>query len=146
MRLLRTPLVLVLLVVVVSVAACGTAASTASAAAAGSGASTQTSDRAGVTVAVTWGGASAGGTFDVKLDNHMMDLASVKLESSTLTNDRGERLSAPRWDGGAAGHHRDGSLSFGDASPAFFAGAHWVELELPAVGDAAPRDFRWALS
>jgi hypothetical protein len=125
------------------------------------GDATQTSDRAGVTVTVTWAGPDTGAVFEVKMDNHMIDLSSVDLTAATLTNDRGEKLSKPTWEGGASGHHREGKLSFGaspagaspagaspaGASPAaFFSGAAWVQLELPAVGDSSPRDFKWQLS
>src|ERR1035437_1231743 len=60
-----------------------------------SGGATQTSDAAGVTIAVTWAGPSAGAVFEVQMDNHMIDLGSVDLTKATLTNDRGERLSSP---------------------------------------------------
>jgi hypothetical protein len=116
---------------------------------------TQTSDRAGVTIEVTWTGPAAGAGFEVKMDNHMIDLGSVDLTAATLTNDRGERLSRPTWTGGASGHHRDDKLSYGASSAgtspagteaaAFFAGSNWIQLELPAVGDSSPRDFRWNL-
>jgi hypothetical protein len=111
----------------------------------------------------------------------MLDLSSVDLTAATLTNDRGEKLSRPTWEGGASGHHREGKLTFGaspagaspagaspagaspagaspagaspagaspagSSSAALFAGASWVELELPAVGDSSLRDFKWALS
>jgi hypothetical protein len=130
------------------------------------GDATQTSDRAGVTVTVTWAGPATGAVFEVKMDNHMIDLSSVDLTAATLTNDRGEKLSKPTWEGGSSGHHREGKLSFGaspagaspagaspagaspaGASPAaLFADASWVQLELPAVGDGSPRDFKWTLS
>jgi hypothetical protein len=111
-----------------------------------SGNSTQTSDRASVTIDVTWAGPTAGAVFEVKMDNHMIDLSSVDLTAATLTNDRGEKLSRPTWEGGASGHHREGKLTFGGSSAALFADASWVELELPAVGDSSLRDFKWALS
>jgi hypothetical protein len=107
--------------------------------------STQTTDRAGVTVAVTWTGPAAGAVFEVKMDNHMIDLASVDTSRATLANDRGERLSRPTWDGGSSGHHREGKLTFGTSAAALFAGAKWIQLELPAVGDSSPRDFKWEL-
>jgi hypothetical protein len=112
--------------------------------------STQTSDRAGVTVVVTWTGPAAGAVFEVKMDNHMIDLGSVDLTTATLTNNRGERLSRPTSEGGSAGHHRDDKVSFGTSpagasSAAFFADASWIQLELPAVGDSSPRDFKWNL-
>ncbi len=110
------------------------------------GNSTQTSDRASVTIDATWAGPAAGAVFEVKMDNHMIDLASIDLTAATLTNDRGARLSRPTWEGGSSGHHREGKLSFGGSSAALFADASWVQLELPAVGDAAPRDFKWQLS
>ena len=115
------------------------------------GNSTQTSDRASVTIDVTWAGPATGAVFEVKMDNHMIDLSSVDLTAATLTNDHGEKLSRPTWEGGTSGHHREGQLSFG-ASPAgassaaLFADASWVQLELPAAGDSSPRDFKWALS
>lgn len=111
-----------------------------------SGNSTQTSNRASVTIDVTWAGPTAGAVFEVKMDNHMIDLSSVDLTAATLTNDRGEKLSRPTWEGGASGHHREGKLTFGGSSAALFADASWVELELPAVGDSSLRDFKWALS
>jgi hypothetical protein len=120
------------------------------------GNSTQTSDRASVTIDVTWAGPATGAVFEVKMDNHMIDLSSVDLTAAMLTNDHGEKLSKPTWEGGASGHHREGKLSFGaspvGASPAgassaaLFADASWVQLELPAAGDSSPRDFKWALS
>ena len=115
------------------------------------GNSTQTSNRASITIDVTWAGPAAGAVFEVKMDNHMIDLAAVDLTAATLTNDRGEKLLRPTWEGGASGHHREGKLTFGGSpagasSAALFAGASWVELELPAVGDSSLRDFKWALS
>lgn len=110
------------------------------------GNSTQTSNRASVTIDVTWAGPATGPVFEVKMDNHMIDLLSVDLTAATLTNDRGEKLSRPTWEGGASGHHREGKLTFGASSAALFTDASWVELELPAVGDSSPRDFKWALS
>jgi hypothetical protein len=110
------------------------------------GNSTQTSNRASVTIDVTWAGPSTGAVFEVKMDNHMIDLSSVDLTAATLTNDHGEKLSRPTWEGGASGHHREGKLSFGASPAALFANSSWVELELPAVGDSSPRDFKWALS
>ncbi len=111
-----------------------------------SGSATQTSDAAGVTIAVTWAGPSAGAVFEVQMDNHMIDLGSVDLTKATLTNDRGERLSSPASQGGSSGHHRDDKLTFGPSSTAFLESASWVQLELPAVGDNSPRDFKWNLS
>ena len=158
--------------IAVLVAACSTAASTATFGASHSASdSTQTSDWASVTIDVTWAGPDTGAVFEVKMDNHMIDLSSVDLTAATLTNDRGEKLSRPTWEGGTSGHHREGQLSFGaspagsspagaspagaspaGASPAgassaaLFADASWVQLELPAEGDSSPRDFKWALS
>jgi hypothetical protein len=157
---MRNPIRPLLLLSVLSLAAaCNSAASTSTPAApAGSaavatasateaaGSSTQTSNRAGVTVVATWTGPAAGAAFDVKMDNHMIDLASVDLSAATLTNDRGERLSAPTWDGGASGHHREDKLTFATSTAAFFSGAAWIQLELPAAGDTAPRDFKWNLA
>jgi len=107
--------------------------------------STQTSDRAGVTIVVTWTGPAAGAVFEVKMDNHMIDLGSVDLSTATLTNDRAERLSGPTVEGGSSGHHRDDKLAFGTATTAFFADTSWIQLELPAVGDTSPRDLKWNL-
>jgi hypothetical protein len=107
---------------------------------------TQTSDRAGVTIAVMWTGPAAGAVFEVKMENHMIDLGSVDLSAATVTDDRGGRLSQPTWEGGSSGHHREGKLAFGTSSATFFAGVSWVQLELPAVGDTSPRDFKWSLS
>jgi hypothetical protein len=113
--------------------------------------STQTSDRAGVTIVVTWTGPTAGAVFEVKMDNHVIDLGSVDLSKAVLTNDRAEQLSGPTVEGGSSGHHRDVKLTFANApagvsTAAFFFGAAWVQLELPAVADSAPRDFKWQLS
>jgi hypothetical protein len=104
---------------------------------------TQTIDRASVVVAVTWTGPSAGAVFDVKMDNHMMDLASVDMSAAILTNSRGERSSDPTWGGGASGHHREGSLSFAGLPADFLSSGGWIQVELPAVGDGTPRDYRW---
>jgi hypothetical protein len=111
-----------------------------------SGDATQTSDAAGVTIAVTWAGPSAGAVFAVQMDNHMIDLASVDLSKAILSNDRSERLSEPTVQGGSSGHHRTDTLTFATATPGFFAGASWIQLELPAVGDTTLRDFKWNLT
>jgi len=108
--------------------------------------STQTSDAAGVTITITWAGPSAGAVFAVQMDNHMIDLASVDLSRAVLSNDRSERLSSPVPQGGSSGHHRTDTLTFATSTSGFFAGAAWVQLELPAVGDTTPRDFRWNLT
>ena len=129
-----------------TVATASASAQPGSSAAGVTGNSTQTSNRASVTIDVTWAGPTAGAVFEVKMDNHMIDLSSVDLTVATLTNDRGEKLSRPTWEGGASGHHREGKLTFGGSSAAMFADASWVELELPAVGDSSLRDFKWALS
>jgi hypothetical protein len=130
------------------VAASGTAPSSSQATQAteaSSSNSTQTSDRAGVTIVVTWTDPAAGAVFEVKMDNHMIDLGSVDLSTATLTNDRAERLSGPTVEGGSSGHHRDDKLAFGTATTAFFADTSWIQLELPAVGDTSPRDLKWNL-
>jgi hypothetical protein len=111
-----------------------------------SGDVTQTSDAAGVTITVTWAGPSAGAVFAVQMDNHMIDLASVDLSKAILSNDRSERLSEPTVQGGSSGHHRTDTLTFATATPGFFAGASWIQLELPAVGDTTLRDFKWNLT
>lgn len=111
-----------------------------------SGGATQTSDTAGVTIAVTWAGPAAGAVFDVQIDNHMIDLGSMDLSKATLSNDRGDRLSGPTWDGGSSGHHRADKLEFASSTPGFFAAAVWVQLELPSIGDSSPRDFKWTLA
>jgi hypothetical protein len=108
--------------------------------------STQTSDAASVTIQVTWAGPSAGAVFAVQMDNHMIDLASVDLSKAILSNDRGERLSESTVQGGSSGHHRTDTLTFATATQGFFAGAAWVQLELPPVGDKSPRDFKWNLT
>jgi hypothetical protein len=111
-----------------------------------SGESTQTSDAAGVTIEVTWSGPSAGAVFAVQMDNHMIDLASVDLSKAVLSNDRGERLSGPTVEGGSSGHHRADTLTFATSTSGFFAGAAWIQLELPPVGDNSIRDFKWNLT
>ena len=99
-----------------------------------------------MTIVAIWSGPAAGAAFEVKMDNHMIDLGSVDLSAATLTNDRGERLSAPTSNGGSSGHHRDDKLTFATSTAAYFTGAVWIQLELPAVGDNAPRDFKWNLA
>jgi hypothetical protein len=106
----------------------------------------QKSDAAGVTIEVTWAGPSAGAVFAIQMDNHMIDLGSVDLSKAVVTNDRRERLAGPSAQGGGAGHHRADTLTFATATPGFFAGAAWIQLELPAVGDTTPRDFKWNLA
>ncbi len=106
----------------------------------------QRSDAAGVTIEVTWAGPSAGAVFAIQMDNHMIDLGSVDLSKAVVTNDRGERLAGPSAQGGGDGHHRADTLTFATATAGFFAGAAWIQLELPAVGDTTPRDFKWNLA
>ncbi len=129
-----------------NVATSASAQPVAAGAAGVTGDSTQTSDRASITIVVTWAGPATGAAFEVKMDNHMIDLASVDLTAATLTNNRGEKLSRPTWEGGASGHHREGKLTFGTSVAALFAGATQVDLQLPAVGDTSPRDFKWTLA
>jgi hypothetical protein len=76
----------------------------------------------------------------------LSDVASVDLSKAILPNDRGERLSGPTVQGGSSGHHRTDTLTFASATPGFFAGAAWIQLELPPVGDNSIRDFKWNLT
>lgn len=141
------PVHVVLFILAVILAACGqsptgTAAPRTSAEVAGND-TVQVSDEAGVTVKVTWAGASAGAVFEVTLDTHAGDLDPLDLAGATLRNDRGEQVSDAAWDAPKGGHHRAGALRFsGDAAP-LLAGARWIELVIPNVGDVPERILRW---
>jgi len=152
----------VFLPVVLVLAACGQSAAPASsispsssspaagggqAAASGqvAGGMTQTSEGGQVTVVATWAGPSAGATFDLKLDTHSVDLDALDLSTATLRNDRGDTLTARPWSAPKGGHHREGSLSFDGDSAAFLAGAKWIELVLPGIGDTPERVLRWTI-
>ena len=151
----RTPIGL-LAATIVLLAACSssttpTSGSTASATT-GSGptapaaGTTQTSDGGQVTVVVDWAGPADGAVFDVKLDTHSVDLDALDLSSAILRNDRGEALSAEPWAAPKGGHHREGLLTFGGDTTAFFTGARWVELVLSGVGDLPERTLRWEVT
>ena len=106
---------------------------------------TRTSDGGQVTAVVDWAGPAGGAVFDVTLDTHSVDLDALDLSDAILRNDRGETMSAQRWAAPKGGHHRQGALAF-DGDPAtFLAGARWVELVLPDVGDLPERTLRWEL-
>ncbi len=98
-----------------------------------------------MTVVATWAGPSAGATFDLKLDTHSVDLDALDLATATLRNDRGDTLTARPWLAPKGGHHREGSLSFNGDSAAFLAGAKWIELVLPGIGDTPERVLRWTI-
>ncbi|HEX7949565.1 MAG TPA: hypothetical protein VF494_04380 [Candidatus Limnocylindrales bacterium] len=104
---------------------------------------TRTSEGGQVTVVVEWAGPSAGAAFDVKLDTHTVDLDGLDLANATLRNDRGETLVARPWTAAKGGHHREGTLTFGGDSTAFFAGSKWIELVITGVGDLPERTLRW---
>ena len=104
---------------------------------------TQTSDGGQVTVVVGWAGRSAGAVFDVTLDTHSVDLDALDLADATLTNDRGETLTARPWSAPKGGHHREGTLTFDGDATAFVAGAKWIELVITGVGDLPERTLRW---
>lgn len=106
---------------------------------------TRTSEGGQVTVVVDWAGPGAEALFEVKLDTHSVDLDALDLSNAVLRNDRGESLSPQPWTAPKGGHHREGALSFPDAAP-FLAGARWIELVLPGVGDMPERTLRWELS
>ena len=128
------------------VAGCSTSAQAApgTSQAVGDGAAvTQTSDGGQVTVAVEWGGPSAGVEFRVAMDTHSVDLDSLDLMNATLRNDRGDVLSARPWAAPKSGHHRRGGLSFAGDASAFLSGARWIELVLVGVGDIPERTLRW---
>lgn len=132
---------------IVLLAACSSstppASGTPSSPASATGQMTQTSDGGQVTVVVDWAGAGVGAVFDVTLDTHSVDLDVLDLSDAILRNDRGETMSAQPWAAPKGGHHREGALTFeGDAAP-FFAGATWVELVIPDVGDLPERTLRW---
>ncbi len=112
---------------------------------AAAGGMTQTSEGGQVTVVATWAGPSAGATFDLKLDTHSVDLDALDLSTATLRNDRGDTLTARPWLAPKGGHHREGSLSFNGDSAGFFAGAKWIELVLPGIGDTPERVLRWTI-
>lgn len=111
-----------------------------------SGGTTQTSEGGQVTVVVDWAGPAGGAVFDVTLDTHSIDLDALDLADAILRNDRGEALSAQPWAAPRGGHHREGALTFVGDTAAFFAGARWVELALPGVGDLAERRLRWEIA
>lgn len=133
--------------IVVVLGACSsstpTASGPASSSATGADPMTQTSDGGQVTVVVGWAGPSAGAVFDVTLDTHSVDLDALDLADATLTNDRGETLTARPWSAPKGGHHREGTLTFDGDATAFVAGAQWIELVITGVGDLPERTLRW---
>lgn len=145
-RTLATPALLV----VVLVSACSTAGPATSGPANSPGGSlgstTRTSEGGQVTVVVDWAGPAPEAVFDVKLDTHSVDLDSLDLATAVLRNDRGEALPAQPWTAPKGGHHRGGALTFPGAAAPFFAGAKWIELVLPGVGDIPERTLRWELA
>lgn len=92
-----------------------------------------------------WSGPAAGTVFHVKLDTHAVDLDALDLANAVLRNDRGEMLTARPWVAPKGGHHREGALTFEGAAAPFLAGATWIELVVPGVGDIPERTLRWGL-
>lgn len=107
---------------------------------------TKTSDGGEVTVVATWRGATAGTTFEVKLDTHSTDLDQLDLADAALRNDRGEVLNSTGWDASKGGHHRAGILSFAGNADQFLSGAKWIELVLRGIGDIPERILRWDIA
>ena len=144
----RTLAVLALPVAIL-VSACSTASSpvsgVASPPAESASSTTRTSDGGQVTVVADWAGPAAGAVFDVKLDTHSVDLDALVLSDAVLRNDRSEMLTTQPWSAPKGGHHRAGSLTFEGDAASFFAGARWIELALPGVGDIPERTLRWEL-
>lgn len=103
----------------------------------------QSVEAGGITLTATWQDIGRSLTFEVKLDNHMIDLDGVTLATASLRNDRGAALSAERWTASAGGHHRDGTLTFQGDQAAFLAGTSWVELTLPPIGSVSLPAIRW---
>ena len=137
------PIVLAAIVVACGQPPAGTASASASAEAAAGTETLRVSDQAGVTVRVTWAGASAGAVFEVTLDTHSGDLDPLDLADATLRNDRGEQVSDGAWDAPKGGHHRAGMLRFSGGATSFLAGARWIELVIPGVAGVPERVLRW---
>ena len=92
-----------------------------------------------------WAGPAAGAVFQIELDTHAVDLDALDLVNVVLRNDRGAVLTALPWAAAKGGHHRAGALTFEGAAAPFLAGATWVELVAPGVGDIPERTLRWEL-
>ncbi|MBI2322289.1 MAG: hypothetical protein HYU88_09460 [Chloroflexi bacterium] len=113
-------------------------------------AATQKSAGAGVTVAVTWQGASAGPVFQVVLDTHSVDLDSYDLRQlAVLRTSDGREARPSGWDAPKGGHHRKGTLSFpttaADGSPLIAPTTRAIELVVRDVAGVVERTFRWTL-
>ena len=144
---MRRPIALFATLVIVTLAACSASAAGGSAGSNGAAqrSSTQTVQAGPVTVQATWEDVGGSLSFQVKLDNHEIDLDAVTFAGAALTNDRGDRITATEWAASAGGHHREGSLVFVGSAGPFLAGARWVELTLPAIGPNAVPPLRWTL-
>ena len=143
-------LAILALPIVILVSACSTASPGTSGPASSPGGSpsstTRTSEGGQVTVVADWAGPAAEAVFDVKLDTHSVDLDALDLATAVLRNDRGEALPAQPCTAPKGGHHRGGALTFAGSATPFFAGARWIELVLPGVGDIPERTLRWELA
>jgi hypothetical protein len=146
---LQRVLVASVLTVGVLVAACSSSAPDASSPATASASPparlTQTSDGGQVTVVVDWAGPTAGATFLLTLDTHVVDLDPLDLTDAILRNDRGETLEARPWAAPKGGHHRQGILGFDGDFARLLADAEWIELVFNGIGDIPERTLRWEL-
>ena len=102
---------------------------------------TQTSDAAGVHVAVT-PKITRGATqwdFEITMDTHIKPLAEDLVQGSVLVFDNDRRIKPPAWQGDApGGHHRRGVLSFSVPTEA----PKTFELQIDSIGGVV-RVFRW---
>lgn len=79
--------------------------------------------------------------FDVVLETHTQNLADDLAKVSMLVAD-GKQYAPVAWEGSPpGGHHRKGMLRFAGITPP----PAMVVLQIRLAGDAAPRNFRWAL-
>jgi hypothetical protein len=104
----------------------------------------RTAQAGSIEVTAHWAGPQAGPVFALAMDTHTVDLDQMTLVEAVLRNDRAQQLTAAVWTAPAGGHHRSGELTFA-ADEAFFEGARWIELVLPALDANQDATLRWEI-
>ncbi|MEK7193416.1 MAG: hypothetical protein AAB652_01360 [Patescibacteria group bacterium] len=103
----------------------------------------KTNEQASVTVTVTpfdLFAQSKEWKFDVVLDTHSVELDQDMTKVAVLVDEGGKEYKPLRFEGDpAAGHHREGTLIFGQITPVPKA----IELKIKNIGGVPERLFKW---
>lgn len=101
----------------------------------------QTKSEAQVAITVT---PTFAGTwrFGVALETHSVELSQELDKVSVLIDDRGREYAPLSWEGDPpGGHHRSGTLVFGDVDPS----VQSLTLDIRDIGGISSRQFTWTL-